>query len=272
VHVRVEPLPPWLDQERLLGNFSWQLQPLSDGLLAAEARVPVTEAALLLARLRGLGLDGRALSVGIRPNLSREEVRHGRLLEARARRASTVGFTRHTALATGEGHFSLTPEPLALAMGLQAGGRSVVDACCGSGGNAVGFARAGSQVVAIELDGQRIAEARHNARLYGVQERIRFIQGDALALLPTLRAELLFVDPPWGERYDKLRTDRRSLPLLDALLSSPMPQFGELWLKVPPSFATAEIPGCAARAWFGEAEGDRQRIKFLQLSRPSAAV
>ena len=49
---------------------------------------------------------------------------------------------------------------------LMPAGRSVVDACCGSGGNALGFARAGSPVTAIELAPERLAEAQHNARVY----------------------------------------------------------------------------------------------------------
>lgn len=266
VLVRVAPLPAWLEVVRLLGDFPWQQEALADGSRAATARLPVTEAALLQARLRGLGMEGHPLQVTTRPALHRTEVREGRLQEARARRVGTLGFSRSDARAEGEGRYSLTPEPLALALGKAAGGRSVVDACCGSGGNAIAFARLGSSVVAIDIAPERLAEARGNARVYGVEERIRFIEGDALALLATLSADILFVDPPWGESYDKLRTDRRALPLLDQLLRLPLSQFGEVWLKVPASFVTGEVAGGRVRAWFGEAPGDRHRIKFLQVS------
>ena len=265
--MRVEPLPQWLELRRLLGDFAWQVAPLPDGKLSAEARLPRAEAALLVARLRGLGIDGSPLVVQVAPGLSRSEVREGRLLEARARRDTTPGFARSGAQVSGEGRFSLTPEALALAMGRAAEGRSVVDAGCGSGGNAIGFARAGSSVIAIDLEPERLAEAHHNAKLYGVEGRIRFLEGDALRLVPGLSADILFADPPWGEDYDKQRTELRSLPWLERLLALPMSQFGELWLKLPASFASSQLPDARVQAWFGEAAGDRQRIKFIQLSR-----
>ncbi|KAJ8713289.1 hypothetical protein PYW07_013663 [Mythimna separata] len=40
--------------------------------------------------------------------------------------------------------------------------------------------------------------ARHNARTYGVAERIDFIVGDFFKLAPTLKADMVFLSPPWG--------------------------------------------------------------------------
>jgi len=34
--------------------------------------------------------------------------------------------------------------------------------------------------------------------LYGVADRIQFIIGDFFALAPTLKADVIFVSPPWG--------------------------------------------------------------------------
>jgi len=261
VHVQVEPLPRWLDVERFLGEAFARS---ADGE-AAEACLPREAAAELSARLRGLGVAGRPLSVRVTPALARSLVRAGRLAEARARRATTPGFTRAGARASGEGRYSLTPEPLALHLAAEfcaratSPGKRVVDACCGSGGNALGFARAGCEVVAIDVDSERLAEAAHNAALYGVAGRIRFVHGDALALLPGLSGDLLFFDPPWGRDYDKRAVTRADLPLLDRLLALPSDQragFAACWLKLPPSFATPELPGAELRAMFGEAPGD----------------
>lgn len=264
----MEPLPGWLDVPRLLGDYAWHLTPLAGGGQRARAALPAQAAAELGARLRGLGLDGAPLQVALTPTPGRALVRAARLSEARARRDTTPGFSLRAARAAGEGRFSLTPESLALALGAGARGRRVVDACCGSGGNTLGFARAGCEVTAIDLDPARIAEARHNARLYGVAERVRFLAGDARALVPGLAADILFIDPPWADasgRYDKRRTTRESLPLLDQLLSLPLVGYGELWLKLPCSFDTRSIPGGRPRAWFGEAPGDRRRVKFIEI-------
>lgn len=49
--------------------------------------------------------------------------------------------------------------------------------------------------------------ARHNAAIYGVEERISFIVGDAMEVLQRLAAEqkagkqsidVVFLSPPWG--------------------------------------------------------------------------
>ncbi|HEY6881156.1 MAG TPA: methyltransferase domain-containing protein [Polyangiales bacterium] len=262
VHVEVSPIPGWLDAARLLGTEHFALE-------GEHARLVLESdhAADLAARLRGLGLDGRPLEVRCEPPLARAEVRAARLRDARARRESTPGFTRPGARASGEGRYSLTPESLALALGEQARGARVVDACCGSGGNAIGFARAGSHVTAIERDAGRLAEARHNAAVYGVSERIVFMHGDARELVPTLRGEVLFIDPPWGEHYDKRACALDAFPLLSELLALPHAQYRELWLKLPGSFAVRSVAGAEPRAWFGESPGDRQRVKFVLLRR-----
>lgn len=262
VRVYVEPLPRWLDLERFLGD-EFTRRADSEG---AEAVLSRAAAAELCARLRGLGLAGRPLSVRVSPPLTRTQVRAGRLADARARRATTPGFARAAARASGEGRYSLTPEVLALALAAEVAGKRVVDACCGSGGNALAFARAGCEVVAIDVESERLAEAAHNAAVYGVARRIRFVHGDALALLPGLSGDLLFVDPPWGRDYDKRAMALADLPLLARLLTLPAAQragFSTWWLKLPGSFATAELPGAELRAVFGEAPGDYRRIKFI---------
>lgn len=40
--------------------------------------------------------------------------------------------------------------------------------------------------------------SRQNAAVYGVEEHIEFILGDAMRLLPCLRADAVFLSPPWG--------------------------------------------------------------------------
>jgi hypothetical protein len=42
------------------------------------------------------------------------------------------------------------------------------------------------------------APYRHNAGVYGVADRIEFVHGDFLALAPRLKADVVFLSPPWG--------------------------------------------------------------------------
>ncbi|MBN2801333.1 MAG: methyltransferase domain-containing protein [Deltaproteobacteria bacterium] len=260
--VTVRPLPRWAPAERLLGPGFTEL-----GEGAWEARLPAAAAADVATRLRGLGLAGEALSVEVRPRLPRPLVREARAEDARRRRDTTPGFTRPGARLDAEGRWSLTPEVLALAMGRLAAGRQVVDAGCGAGGNAIGFARAGSPVTAVELDPARLELARHNARLYGVADRIHFLLGDAQQL--DLSGDILFLDPPWGVDYDRALTPLSALPLFAALRGLP---FRALWLKAPPSLDTRALPSAEISPIFGRAPGDLRRIKFLLLRIPGSVT
>lgn len=258
-HVWVRGVPAWCEPLRLLGPGSWVL----DGK-NARADLTTFAAADLDARLRGIGIGGGAIEVTVDPPLSRPAVRAARTTDARRRRDTTPGFTRAGVRLDDEGRYSLTPEALALALGERAAGRVVVDAGCGAGGNSIGFARAGSRVVAIERDATRLAAARHNARLYGVEARIDFRQGDAVALLPKLAGDLLFVDPPWGAEWSRLGTALDDLPALGPLLAASA-RFPEVWAKLPPSFDVTGLPNARPEGWYGMAKGDERRVKFLLL-------
>lgn len=258
--VRVGPLPAWMDRTRLLGDGDWTW----DGS-TAEARLPRDAAADLAARLRGLGFDGSAVVVDVRPKLKRTVVRAARTRVARSMRDTSPGFTRNGARLDEEGRRSLTPEQLAHELGKRFAGSSVLDVCCGAGGNAIGFARAGCAVTAVELDASRLALARHNARRYDVA--IDFVHGDGLEAAATTHADVLFVDPPWAG-WDHTRTTVDDLPLLRDVLTH-RERFETVLAKVPPSFDTSTIPGATAEAWFGHAPGDHRRVKFVLLSVPT---
>jgi hypothetical protein len=158
--VRVAGVPAWVPVARLLGAGAWV--PGVDGVYEAVLDTPA--AADLSARLRGLGMGGQAFAVECSPALPRAAVRAARLEDARRRRDTTPGFERAGTRLDAEGRMSLTPEALAraLAAELPVGGE-VWDLGCGAGGNAIAFARAGHNVVAVERDHVRLADARHNA-------------------------------------------------------------------------------------------------------------
>ncbi|TVQ89401.1 MAG: methyltransferase domain-containing protein [Deltaproteobacteria bacterium] len=260
--VTIGPLPDWMPVERLLGAGGWHVSVTPEGTRSATAELSRTEAADVAARLRGLGFAGHAIHVDVRPKLSRPQVRAGRLREARARRDTSPGFTRRGARLDELGKRFLTPEALALAIGQRAAGRSVLDLTAGAGGNAIGFARAGCPVTAVEIDADRLALAQHNARIYQVADRIQWRRADALDVVQTASADLVFVDPPWGG-YDKLRSTLSDLPLLSKLLPH-LVRHREIWLKLPPSFDPSTLnDGAEIEPMFGVARGDENRVKLL---------
>ena len=270
--VWVRGFPPWCTPLRLLGPGAWAL----DGR-SAHATLTTFAAADLDARLRGIGIGGGALSFSADPPLPRAAVRAARTTDARRRRETSPGFTRAGTRLDEEGRYSLTPEALALQLGERAlagraGPPKVVDAGCGAGGNSIGFARAGCQVIAIEQHATRLADARHNARVYGVSDRITFLRGRVEDLLPTVTGDLLFLDPPWGPAWSRTLTTLVDLPGLAPFVDAP-PPFPDVWAKVPPSFDVRAVPNATAEAWYGVARGDERRVKFLLLRwRPAAAA
>ena len=72
----------------------------------------------------------------------------------------------------------------------------IVDGFCGVGGNSIQFAFTCQRVIAIDIDPNKIEQARHNARVYGVQDRIEFIVGDFFKVVPTSSTPFWFLASP----------------------------------------------------------------------------
>ena len=84
-----------------------------------------------------------------------------------------------------------------------AGAPRIVDLYCGAGTFAIYFASRGAEVVGIEENASAVTEARGNARLNKVDDRVRFVQGRVEGALANeegrkaLRAaDIVFLDPP----------------------------------------------------------------------------
>ncbi|KAJ7966611.1 Trimethylguanosine synthase [Quillaja saponaria] len=106
-----------------------------------------------------------------------------------------------------EGWFSVTSELIARHQALRCDNGIIVDCFTGVGGNAIQFAHKCKYVIAIDIDPKKIDYAMHNAAIYGVSDRIDFIMGDFFHLAPNLKAETVFLSPPWGgPDYAKVTT------------------------------------------------------------------
>ncbi|KAI8330805.1 RNA cap guanine-N2 methyltransferase-domain-containing protein, partial [Choanephora cucurbitarum] len=97
-----------------------------------------------------------------------------------------------------EGWFSVTPEKIAQHIARRCQSDVIIDAFCGCGGNAIQFAFTCERVIAIDLDPVKLHCAKRNAEIYGVADRIEFILGNFFDLAPTLKADTVFLSPPWG--------------------------------------------------------------------------
>ena len=85
-------------------------------------------------------------------------------------------------------------------------GRSIlVDAFAGAGGNTIAFALTGKwkRVYAIEKDPAVLRCAKHNAKVYGVDNKITWFEGDCFHIMKNQLKDLapysvVFASPPWG--------------------------------------------------------------------------
>jgi trimethylguanosine synthase len=105
-----------------------------------------------------------------------------------------------------EGWFSVTPEEISQHIAwrmscLRKPGKPfvLVDAFCGVGGNTIQLAQVCDLVIAIEKDPTRIAMAKNNCQVYGVDHKVEFILGDFFEVLEQIpHADGIFLGPPWG--------------------------------------------------------------------------
>ncbi|KAG5109932.1 hypothetical protein JHK82_039155 [Glycine max] len=97
-----------------------------------------------------------------------------------------------------EGWFSVTPEVIARHQAIRCASGVIIDGFTGVGGNAIQFAQQCRHVIGIDIDPLKIEYARHNAAIYGVDDQIEFVVGDFFHLAPMLKADTVFLSPPWG--------------------------------------------------------------------------
>ncbi len=82
-------------------------------------------------------------------------------------------------------------------------GRTIVDLYCGAGTFAIFFAARGANVVGVEENSAAVREARENAALNAVEDRVRFVEGRVEGAVVNREgkqalqdAEIVFLDPP----------------------------------------------------------------------------
>lgn len=150
----------------------------------------------------------------------------------------------------------------------------VADLCCGIGADALALARTGLTVDAIDLDPLRIAMCAVNAAALGVQDRVRAVVGDALAV-PLPEARAAFADPNRridGRRFLRPEDYSPSLSAIRTRFGTDFP----LAVKVAPGVAKSDLPADAEAEfvslrgelkecvlWFGAFRGSARRATVL---------
>jgi len=74
-------------------------------------------------------------------------------------------------------------------------GKRVLEIGCGIGTDTINFARAGAQVTAVDLSAQSLELARQRAEVYGLQDRVTFVEANAEELshfVPPAQYDLIY--------------------------------------------------------------------------------
>lgn len=114
---------------------------------------------------------------------------------------------------TSELWYSVTPEITArviakIVKNLLPDCKTVLDVCCGGGGNSIQFAKIFPSVVAVDVNANNVKCTQHNSMVYGVDHNTSFVLGDWKLLsenfdwipenIPNKEFDFGFCSPPWG--------------------------------------------------------------------------
>ena len=97
-----------------------------------------------------------------------------------------------------ESWYSVTPESIAKYIALITRGKIIIDGFCGSGGNVIQFSKFGKKVYAIDIDKNKIDICKNNCNVYECENNIEFILDDYLNMKGKIKADFVFLSPPWG--------------------------------------------------------------------------
>jgi len=104
-------------------------------------------------------------------------------------------------IADQDAYYMSCPEKIAKHLAKQlVNFKIAVELCTAVGITAIQLAKIMDKVYAVDIDKTRIKNAKENAKLYRVEDKIEFIVGDVLDsnLLKNLSAEVAILDPDWS--------------------------------------------------------------------------
>ncbi|MET8942266.1 methyltransferase domain-containing protein [Streptomyces sp. NPDC004542] len=138
---------------------------------------------------------------------------------------------------------------------------SVADLCCGIGGDAIAFARAGIRVLAVDRDPLTVAVARANAEALGLTELIEVREADVTEV-GTAGYDAVFVDPARrGGRGRIFDPEAYSPPLSWAVSAASAARVAAL--KVAPGIPHEAVPERAEAEWISDGGDVKEAVLWF---------
>jgi hypothetical protein len=162
-----------------------------------------------------------------------------------------------------------TPKPVAEYRAKKLQCKTIADISCGIGGQALHFAKYCEFVYAIEIDAKKIAFAKKNANIMGV-DNIEFIEGDALSAeviekLPQL--DVVFSDPARPPTEKKRSIDNLS-PSIPDVMKAYADISSNFAFEAPPQLSPEKIPFDCEREYMSlEGKLNRLNLYFGDLKK-----
>ena len=97
-----------------------------------------------------------------------------------------------------ESWYSVTPEEISKYIAKLIKGKSIIDGFCGCGGNVIQFSKYCSKVYAIDISKSKLDMCKNNCKVYHCKHNIKFIHSDFLKMKNKIKADYIFLSPPWG--------------------------------------------------------------------------
>ncbi|MFE2040101.1 methyltransferase domain-containing protein [Streptomyces sp. NPDC059477] len=143
----------------------------------------------------------------------------------------------------------------------EAGVTSVADLCCGIGGDAIAFARAGIRVLAVDRDPLTAAAARANAAALGLAELIDVREAEVTDI-DVAPYDAVFVDPARrGGRGRIFDPEAYSPPLSWAVATALKAPHAAL--KVAPGIPHEAVPGAAEAEWISDGGDVKEAVLWF---------
>ncbi|MBL8145520.1 MAG: methyltransferase domain-containing protein, partial [Anaerolineae bacterium] len=142
---------------------------------------------------------------------------------------------------------------------LEGAGQHVADLCCGIGADALAFAAAGAQVLAVDLDPLRAEITRLNAAAFGLPVVVQ--TADVRGLDP--EADFVFCDPARREDGRRIFSVEACHPPLSTIRRWRAPR---IRVKLSPGVDVAELNGYGGEVAFVSVAGDLKEA-LLKTSR-----
>ncbi len=140
--------------------------------------------------------------------------------------------------------FSIEPEENAIYHAKRLKDKIILDSFGCVGGSAIAFAQYCKKVYMIEIDKNRIEMAKNNAQVYDVEGKIKFIHGDYFEEAPKVKADVVYLDPPWGgpeyKNLKEFKLDNFS-PNGHEILNLAFKYFPQVVMRIPVNFNLNEL-------------------------------